>query len=316
MRAGARRLRPGVLAVFTAVLGLAGAAAAPPVTAQPPPARLMSWRDLLGRPKPTLRPERIRYGDDANQIIDLWRPTTPGPHPVIAMIHGGCWQASVASFHIMDWAAADLARRGVAVWNIEYRRADQPGGGDFGTYTDVLSALVKLRKEASDRKLASGRGVIVLGHSAGGHLALWSAGLRSTIERNISGPQPRDRKDMPPKVRAVIDLAGIADLEHDTATACGPEVVAQMAGSPPSYGSTSPAHMLPLKADLFVIHGAQDTTVEPAVGARFAAKARAAGDRVTVLTPPGGHVEEIAPGSEAWEKTIAPLVLKLTGVAK
>ncbi|CAN5289971.1 hypothetical protein BH09PSE2_BH09PSE2_13070 [soil metagenome] len=69
--------------------------------------------------------------------------------------------------------------------------------------------------------------------------------------------------------------------------------------------------MLPLKADIFVIHGAQDDTVPPAIGARFAEKARAAGDKVTVLTPPGGHVEEIAPGSEAWEQTIAPLVVRL-----
>lgn len=279
-----------------------GGALPPAAVAQP----LMQWSDLLGRPKPAVKPERIRYGDDANQVIELWRPTAPGPHPVVAMIHGGCWEASVASFHLMDWAAADLAARGVAVWNFEYRRADQPGGGYPGTYDDVSAALDKLRNEAAQRGLVPGDGLVVIGHSAGGHLALWAAGR----SRNLHIRSPRALVG-PARIRAVVDLAGIADLEHDANTACGPEVVATMAGSPPNYPATSPAHRLPTGAELFVIHGAQDTTVAPEIGARFAAKAHAAGDHVTVLTPPGGHAEEVAPGSAAWEATIAPLVVRL-----
>ena len=280
-------------------------ACAPPAAQAAPP--LLTWEEFLSRPKPTLRPERIAYGDDRNQIVDLWRPATPGPHPVVAMIHGGCWQASVASFHIMDQAAADLAKRGVAVWNIEYRRVDQPGGGFPGTYRDVAEALLALKRQAPDRRLDLGKGLVVIGHSAGGHLALWTAGAARLAE---TGPLKLLGF---PKVRAVVDLAGLTDLERDTDTGCGPEVVAQMAGSPPDYASTSPAHRLPTGAELFIIHGAQEVTVPVAVGERFAAKARAAGDRVTVLTPPGAHVEEIAPGSEAWEVTIAPLVLRLVG---
>ena len=302
---GRRAVAVPALALIVA-FSLGSLAVAPPVSAAPLPP-LMTWSDLLGRPKPTLKPERIRYGDDPSQVVDLWRPPTPGPHPVIVMIHGGCWTASVASFHIMDWAAADLAQRGVAVWNIEYRRLEQPGGGYPGTYRDVAQSLFTLQRQASALGLRFGDGLVVLGHSAGGHLALWSAGASKLAQ---TGPLKLPGL---PKVRAVIDLAGLADLGRDTDTACGPEAVAQMAGSPPAYASTSPAHMLPLGAELFVIHGARDSTVPPQIGARFAAKARAAGDVVHVSTPPGGHAEEIAPGTPSWEATAA-LVLKLVGV--
>ncbi len=268
---------------------------------------LLTWAEFLARPKPTLRPERIRYGDDKNQFIDLWRPATPGPHPVVAMIHGGCWQASVASLHIMDQAAADLAQRGVAVWNIEYRRADQPGGGYPGTYRDVAEALFTLKRQTGERRLDLGAGLVVIGHSAGGHLALWTAGASRLAE---TGPLK-----LPgfPHVRAVIDLAGLTDLENDISTGCGPEVVAQMAGSPPNYQATSPAHRLPTGAELFIVHGARDETVPLAVGERFASLARAAGDVVHVSSPPGGHAEEIAPGTPSWNATAA-IVLRLSGV--
>lgn len=310
------RRRP--LAVLALGLVALAVSTIPPssVAAVPP---LMTWPDLLNRPKPALRPERVRYGADSNQVIDLWRPGTPGPHPVIAMIHGGCWQASVASLHIMDWAAADLAARGVAVWNIEYRRVDQPGGGYPGTFQDVAAAIDKLAAEAKTRGLRTGNGLVVLGHSAGGHLALWTAARRRIRGRSgvspLAAPGPA-----PTKVRAVIDLAGIPDLEHDLTTACGPEPVKALIGpATPGhadvYGDVSPAHMLPIGAELFVIHGAQDTTVRPEVGAAFAAKARAAGDRVTVLTPPGGHTEEISPGSAAWEE-IAKLAVRLAQGAR
>lgn len=314
MSAASLRRRAGIVAA-AALLALVGAMS--PAAGQPP---LMRWPDLLNRPKPAMKPERLRYGPDSNQVIELWRPATPGPHPVVAMIHGGCWQADVASFHIMDWAAADLAQRGVAVWNFEYRRVDQPGGGYPGTFTDVALALDKLAAEAASRHLTTGNGLVVLGHSAGGHLALWSAGRVGLGRRYALSALPTTANPHPAKVRAVLDLAGIPDLKTDLTTACGNEPIKALLGAPAGerrdlYADTSPTQMLPLGAQLFVIHGAQDTTVEPAVGARFAAKARAAGDTVTVLTPPGGHVEEISPGSAAWE-AIATLTVRLAGAAK
>lgn len=270
---------------------------------------LMQWSDLLSRPRP--RPtETIAYASRPEQVIDLWRPDTHTPAPVVVMIHGGCWQASVADRTLMDWAAADLARRGVAVWNIEYRGIDQPGGGYPGTYEDVAAATDKLAAEAVSRGLQPGP-FVVLGHSAGGHLALWTA-----ARRRLPRSSPLWRAH-PMPVRAVIDVAGIANLETDLNTTCGPAPVHVMTGAatlerPDVYADTSPAHLLPLGTPVWVVHGRDDHTVPTAVGEAYADLARKRGDQVQVLNPPGGHTEEIAPGSKAWEE-IAKLVLRLTG---
>jgi acetyl esterase/lipase len=224
------------------------------------------------------------------------------------MIHGGCWTAGVADLSIMDFAADDLRSRGVAVWNIEYRRLGQPGGGYPGTYQDVAAALDRLPAEVRTRGLSPGPYVVV-GHSAGGHLALWSgARAKLPLWSPLHVPHP-----LP--VKAVVDIAGIANLETDTATGCGAEPVAAMAGSrSPArsdiYADTSPAALVPLGAPTWVIHGEDDVTVRPSIGAAYAALARAHGDDVQVLNPPGGHVEEIAPGTPAWS-VISDLIVRL-----
>lgn len=256
---------------------------------------LMTWPDLLSRPRPHAS-ERVRYGTEPSQFADLWMPEGKGPHPVVVLIHGGCWTKSVADLSIMDWAADDLRGRGFAVWNIEYRRLGEPGGGYPGTYLDVAASLDRLDSEAMARGLAKGP-YVVAGHSAGGHLALW-AGARHRLSASsplfTSHPLP---------IKAVVDIAGIPNLETDTETACGAERTAKMAGPERPGGrfaDTSPTHLVPLGLPTVVIHGAEDITVAPAIGFAYAARAKAAGDVVTVLTPPGGHVEEISPGTDAW----------------
>jgi acetyl esterase/lipase len=268
---------------------------------------LMQWSDLLSRPRPHAT-VRVAYGADPSQVADLWLPDGTGPHPVVVLIHGGCWTASVADLSIMDFAAEDLRTRGVAVWNIEYRRLGQTGGGSPGTYQDVAAALDRLPQEAKAHGLSPGP-YVVAGHSAGGHLALW-AGARPQLP--ASSPL-RTAHAMP--VKAVVDIAGIPNLKTDTGTACGPDTVAAMAGHPSPqrtdvFADTSPAALAPLGVPTFVIHGAEDVTVPPAVGAAYATLARARGDRVEVLGPPGGHVEEIAPGTEAW-RVISDLIVRL-----
>lgn len=269
---------------------------------------LMQWSDLLSRPRPYAS-VRVAYGPDPSQIADLWLPEADGgPYPVVVFIHGGCWTASVADLSLMDFAADDLRQRGVAVWNIEYRRLEQPGGGYPGTYQDVASALDHLPDVARAHALSPGPYVVV-GHSAGGHLALWS-GARSKLP-----PSSPLYASHPLPIRAVVDIAGIANLQTDTETACGPDTVAAMAGLPSAerpdiYADTSPAALVPLGAPTWVIHGVDDTTVAPSIGARYAKLARAQGDNVEVLNPPGGHVEEIAPGTAAW-RAISDLIVKL-----
>ncbi len=266
---------------------------------------LMSWNDLLSRPRP--KPTQVvAYGSDPNQTAELWLPEGKGPHPVAVLIHGGCWLASVADRSYFAYAAEDLRRQGLAVWNIEYRRVDQPGGGYPGTFQDVVAALDKLPLEARKAHLSL-KHVVVVGHSAGGQLALWAA-ARPHLPRSSPLYRPH-----PLKIAAVVDIAGIPNLETDTKTACGADPIGPLVGQPSAtrpnvYADTSPAHMLPIGAPVVVIHGAQDHTVAPAVGRAFVEAARAAGDPVAFHTPPGAHVEEVTPGTPAWADAAAAII--------
>src|SRR5580704_9621229 len=121
--------------VTAAALTANGASAAP----------LMDWPDLLGRPMPKATRE-FAYGSLPDQVADLWLPAGKGPFPVVLMVHGGCWLSGVARLTFMNYAAEDLRRRGIAVWNIEYRGVDRPGGGYPGTFHDVAAAADELGK--------------------------------------------------------------------------------------------------------------------------------------------------------------------------
>ena len=291
-------------AALVAALFVGGSAAAAP--------QLMTWPDLLARPKP--QPTRtVFYGDDPNQVADLWLPSGPGQHPAVVMIHGGCWQASIANRTIMNYAAEDLRKRGFAVWNIEYRAVDQPGGGYPGTFRDVGAAMDRLAIEAPHDNISMKK-VVVVGHSAGGHLALWAAA------RYKLPPWSPLHWAVPQAVVGVVDIAGIPNLKTDTETACGPDVLKKLAGPPSKarrdvYADTSPAALLPLGVPQVVIHGAQDSTVPPAIGQAYVQAARAAGDKVAFHSPPGGHVEEITPGTPAWDDAVASIRALLRGAA-
>ena len=290
-----RRRLAAWVAVGLATAGMATAG----VDAQP---RRLSWSDFYARPFP--KPQaRIAYGPGAQQFGELWLPDGPGPYPTVVLIHGGCWTKSVAKLDIMNPAAEGLRRRGLAVWNLEYRGVDEAGGGYPGTLLDVGAGLDRLRGLARERRLDLTR-VVVAGHSAGGHLALWAAGR----PRIRSGPL---QADAPLAVHAVVDIAGLPNLETDTATACGASPVDAMAGPPRPggrYADTSPAHMLPLRVRTVIAHGDLDETVPLAVSRAYLARARAAGDAVELRVLPGAaHVEEIAPGTPGWDR-IVPIV--------
>jgi pimeloyl-ACP methyl ester carboxylesterase len=141
---------------------------------------LMTWPDLLERPRPEPN-ETIGYGTDALQVADLWLPAGHGPHPTVLMVHGGCWQTEIADRRIMNWIAEDLRKRGIAVWNIDYRGVDREGGGYPGTFLDAAAAADALRDAAPRYNLDIDQ-IVAVGHSAGGHLALWLA-ARSQWQR-------------------------------------------------------------------------------------------------------------------------------------
>ena len=117
--------------------------------------------------------ERVPYGSDAHQFGDLRLPKGNGPHPVVINIHGGFWRNEYDLTHAGHLCAA-LTAKGVATWNLEYRRIGNPGGGWPGTLDDVRTGAAHLKKIAGERSLDLKRAVAT-GHSAGGHLVLWLA---------------------------------------------------------------------------------------------------------------------------------------------
>lgn len=288
---------------LAALLLLALAACSVSTTASEPPAAsdgLMVWPDLLERPRP--EPDAgIRYGDKMQQVADLWLPAGPGPHPTVLMIHGGCWTSDIADRHIMDWIAADLRGRGIAVWNIDYRGVDRKGGGYPGTFLDVGAAADALRANAGRYHLDLSP-LVAVGHSAGGHLALWLAGRPRLPE---SSPL---RADNPIRIDTVVSLGGLPDLEEAARSenGCGNEVIGGLTGG--HFADTSVPRLAPLGVPQVLINGRQDRIIPVHYASDYAAKMRAAGDTVEVrLIDHTGHVELIAPESAAWAAAVAAI---------
>lgn len=279
-------------------IALLGAACAP--VAEAPPAPLMKWAELKGRalPAPT---HTIAYGDDPLQVVDLWLPEGAGPHPVVVMVHGGCWRTAIADRTLMNYAAEDLRRYGLAVWNIEYRGVDRPGGGYPGTFEDVARATDALRVHATRHRLKTDR-IAAIGHSAGGHLALWLA-----ARKKLPAWSPLAGGD-PLKIDTVVSIGGLPDLEANAtagSAACGADIAIAGAASPVRadiFADTSPARLLPFGARQLIVHGAEDAIAPPWLGKAYADKASAAGDPARYIELARmGHVELIAPGTPAWE---------------
>src|SRR5215210_6101524 len=114
---------------------------------------------------------KVAYGSDPLQFGELRLPKGTGPFPVAVVIHGGCWVSEFATLQNTAAAADALRDAGVATWNIEYRRSNNPGGGWPGTFMDVAAATDYVRELARRYTLDLTR-VLAIGHSAGAHLAL------------------------------------------------------------------------------------------------------------------------------------------------
>ncbi len=286
------------LAAAAALIGLAQLAGAPARAAP-----LMDWPDLMGRPLPSPTRE-IAYGASPLQVADLWLPDGKGPFPVVLMVHGGCWRSGVAKLTIMNYAAEDLRRRGIAVWNIEYRGVDRPGGGYPGTFQDVAAGADKLAQVAPAYHLRTSH-VVAFGHSAGGHLALWLAAR----PRIPAGSVLRVARPLP--IAAVVSSGGLPDLKAVRAQdICGADNVDKLVGPPGAshpkvYADTSPAE-LGVGADVErLISGEQDPLAPPPLAEAYRAKMKRLGARIAATTVAGaGHVELISPGTPAWDTTV------------
>lgn len=280
-------------------IGVCALSALSPAVAAP-----ISFTDLLARPRPAAT-VHIHYGSAPSQFADLWLPGGNGSHPVVAMLHGGCWRADLPGVELMAYAAEDLRRHGIAVWNIEYRRLGEAGGGYPGMFEDVAAAVDWLRKIAVGDGLDL-KNVVAVGHSAGGHLALWASARPRLPKASVL------RHGTPLPIKAVVSLAGIDDLAAYRAAgppACGGPRVIDLLDGMASRGpwdvftDTSPAEMLPLGVPQTIVSGALDPIVPAPFGRAYAAKAKAAGDPVQEITlADAGHFELIDPQSSAFER--------------
>ena len=269
----------------------------------------ISYEDLLVRPRPQATLTR-HYGPEPGQVAELFLPKRDGSVRTVVLIHGGCWLAEIPGTVLMDYLAADLRKRGFAVWNIDYRRIGDNGGGYPGTFLDVAKAMDALRDIAPAYKLDLSR-LVVVGHSAGGHLAVWAAARPHLPHGSVlyeSDPLP---------VSAVVSLAGINDLadyrDHGPSACGGPSTIDSLVGPPSGthkdvYADTSPSRLLPIGVRQVLVSGSLDPIVPSRFAQSYGAMARASGHKVELLTIAGaGHFELIDPTAHAW-KQIEPVI--------
>lgn len=219
------------------------------------------------------------------------------------IIHGGCWLKQYDLKHAAREATA-LTKSGIATWTIEYRRADDFGGGWPGTFDDVAHATDYLTQLSTRYPLDLKR-VVLVGHSAGGQLALW---LASRAHHASAAPNP---DSMPLAVRGVVSLAGVTDLRTFGAMSgrCSAAVATLLGGSADDqrarYDAVSPVELLPLGVPVRLVHGTADTSVPVEQSVDFTARARAAGDDVkSSIIPDAGHFDVLEPGTTAWPAVI------------
>lgn len=220
------------------------------------------------------------------------------------MIHGGFWQSAYDLEHTGNLCAA-LTREKVVTCNIEYRRLGNKGGGWPGTFLDVRRGADKiLELLSSDPKVDSSR-VTVMGHSAGGHLALW---LVSSHRLPSSSPLNCDERQ---RIKNAVSLAGVCDLRLAWKQRLGDGVVARLLGGTPDqhtdrYDSANPTDLLPSGARSEAIHGVEDDIVPISQSEGYVEKAKRAGDRARLTRLDGtGHFELIDPESEAWPHVVS-----------
>jgi acetyl esterase/lipase len=273
----------------------------------------MTADDVLTRaaPPPDLT---VSYGPGHDHVADVRLPSSAVPSsparlrpaPLVLFLHGGFWRAAYDRAHTGPLAAA-LAAVGFAVCTPEFRRTGQPGGGWPGTFDDIATAvdtLPGLVRDAAGADVISGQPVVVAGHSAGGHLALWTA-----ARHRLPPDAPWHAEQ--PRIAGVVALAAVSDLTACYAMRLGHGAVVPLLGGGPSqyrerYQMTDPMRLLPLGCPVRLIHGTADDVVPCSLSTGFLAQGRAAGDEVSLAELPGaGHFDVIDPLSDVWPRVVA-----------
>ncbi len=237
----------------------------------------------------------VAYGDHPLQVANLHLPAGEGgPWPCVCLLHGGFWRSGWDRT-LMTPLALDLARRGLAAWNVEYRGTGRDGGGWPTTLLDVAAAVDRL----VDLEEVDATRIVTCGHSAGGQLALWLA-ARPRLGVHAPGAAPRVRPV------AAVAQAGVTDLAQAARDGLGDDACIALLGGPPDavperYAVASPAALLPLGVPLLLVHGLLDATVPVEQSRALARAAAALGESVELLElDDTDHFDVIDPGHRGW----------------
>lgn len=242
----------------------------------------------------------VGYGSHREAFGSLWLPEADHPLPLVVLLHGGFWRTRM-SVEATEPLAAGIAQLGAVVWNVEYRRHDR-GGGWRDTLADVAAAIDFVPKLAVGRGIDT-RTTVVVGHSAGAQLALWTAMRARRGCRRTNGSPPTTPS-------AVVSLAGICDMVAAAKMRLGEDAVVEFLGGsaeerPEPYQLTSPRLALPLGIPQYLVHGDADQRVPFTMSRDYAAAATASGDPVELIRLAGtDHVGLLDPHAPAGRQVL------------
>jgi acetyl esterase/lipase len=232
--------------------------------------------------------DRSAYGADPSQFGDLYLPVGT-PLGTVVVIHGGYWQQAFGLDQMVPMCRS-LQDARYAVWNVEYRRIDGSGGWPM-TFDDVAAGIDHmLTFDTMDAAQ-----VTLVGHSAGGHLAVWAASRSGTSPGGASAVT----------IRRCISLAGVLDLSTAARTGLGGGTVDELMGGTPAdvpehYLVGDPTLMVPAGCPVHCLHGADDTVVPAEQSTAYVAAAERAGAPASFRSVPGDHSSIIDPAGGSW----------------